>query len=120
MIQFACRRCAEMLEVPSDMAGSSVQCPKCGILNDAPAFSDLEALSDDGTFKMGEALEPAPDVLAKLMHAFAKKDVLGNELDHRGPAAEEGAYEIMEETPAELKPKYDPDTGELVRPLDFR
>jgi len=120
MIQFACRKCGEMLEVPGDMAGSAVQCPKCGILNDAPAFSDLESLADDGTFKMGGPVEADPELLAKLMHAFAKKDREGNELDHRGPVTEEGAYELMEEPPAEMKPKYDPDTGELVRPMEVR
>src|SRR5947209_6712040 len=120
MIRFACRRCKEILEVPGDMAGSPVQCPRCGLLADAPAFSDVENLADDGTFKLGDPLtEHDPERLAELMHVFAKKDMEGNELDHRGPIGEEDEYALSGEPAPELKPKYDPDTGLLVRPLDI-
>lgn len=119
MIRFACRNCKQMLEAADDQAGSAVQCPHCGILNDAPSFSDLEQLAEDGTFKMSDAAPPAPHTLSDLMHVYSRYDQQGDQIDHRGPVVDENeAYEIAEEPDASRKPKYDPDTGELIRPLE--
>ena len=57
MIRFNCH-CTHEFLVPEDQAGSLVQCPKCGRLNDVPTLSDLEHLEDGGIFKMDEAPKP--------------------------------------------------------------
>ena len=119
MIRFACRNCKQIREAADEQAGSAVQCPHCGILNDAPSFSDLEQLAEDGTFKMNGAAPPSPHTLSDLMHVYSRYDPAGNQIDHRGPVVDENeAYEIAEEPDASLKPKYDPETGELIRPLE--
>jgi hypothetical protein len=75
-----------MFEVADAEAGGVVQCPKCGLLNDIPTLSDLDAITDDGTYKLDANPRQAElDRLAKLQRAFAKErtDEEGEDIDLR-------------------------------------
>jgi hypothetical protein len=128
MIRFPCH-CSHVFEVADDMAGGLLQCPRCGRLNDVPSLGDLASLSPDGTYSIGEqTVGVSPDTLDKLGRAYArtKVDAYGRELDLRGTLgdpADLGADQV----PLELKdavrpgaPKYDPVTGELIRPMPLK
>lgn len=111
------------------MAGGLIQCPACGLLNDVPLRSDLTNLSSDGTYNIELAPEPADqnEPLAQFERAYARSrtDARGEEIDLR-PTLEEIRH-VGDVHPVELEeappsprpsaPKYDPITGELIRPL---
>lgn len=40
MISFFCKNCHQEIEAPTDMAGSSSECPACGVAFEVPFFSD--------------------------------------------------------------------------------
>jgi len=44
MISFFCKNCKQEIEAPTDMAGSSSDCPSCGISFEVPFFSDQGTL----------------------------------------------------------------------------
>ena len=44
MISFFCKNCQQEIEAPTDMAGSSCDCPSCGTAFEVPFFSDLGTL----------------------------------------------------------------------------
>jgi hypothetical protein len=129
MIRFACT-CSKVLQIPEDRAGSSIQCPFCGLLVDVPLLSDLASMSEDGTYKMEPAhIREEVNRLAELQRAFAKQrvDDLGREIDLRpneDDFANVGDPEVLEfaDDPAgkPLPPKYDPITGELVREIGIK
>jgi hypothetical protein len=124
MIHFACR-CKHLFDLPDDMAGKQIQCPDCHRLVDVPSMDELSHLSDDGTI-MVDAAPPAsdPEKLEKLIRAFSGKhvDEDGVERDLRQTheefllAGTEDHIDEFERHPT--APKYDPETGELIRPLD--
>jgi hypothetical protein len=129
MIEFACR-CNHRFSLPEDQAGGLVQCPQCKRLVDVPNLGDLDHIDADGSFKMDEDLIPLaePDRLERLRRSFTRDrtDVDGADIDLR-PTMEDVMKAGTEEMPYELAeemrpsaPKYDPLTGELVRPLDVK
>jgi len=126
MIQFPCR-CKHLFEFPDDMAGKQVQCPNCQLLVDIPSMDELSQLSEDGTFRV--AAPPAgrtPEQLQQMLRTYSKRkvDENGEEVDLRQTFDEISAagtnepIDDFENFPT--APKYDPETGELVRPLAVR
>jgi len=123
MIQFPCT-CQFRLEVPDELAGGLIQCPQCGRLCDVPTLSDLPHLREDGTIELELAeLPPRQDDLAKLRRTYIRSttDEAGQEIDLR-LTPEEIALAGEESPPQYVRPtpKYDPITGELIRPLDLK
>lgn len=127
MIRFACR-CSQFVEVPDDMAGLSTQCPKCGLLLDIPSLSDAGAIDVDGTYRLDS--RPKPKInehLQELTTVYypGRKRADGTEIDLRGtvqpaipPPSPPPSADSPPPTPVE-RPKYDPETGELVIPVDI-
>jgi hypothetical protein len=102
-----------------------MQCPKCGLLADVPGAGDLAALDADGSYKISDSPAPTdPAALREMQRVFArdKHDAFGNEVDLRGAAGAAGAAAGSPapsdpfEPPPE-RPRYDPETGELIVPL---
>src|SRR5207248_6101640 len=108
-------------------------CPNCGKLVDVPTLTELESLSADGTYKL-DAPPHVPTVqeeqahVAELHRVFTRDhvDQYGREIDLR-PTMDDvrrsGVDEVSVEMKDELKPgapRYDPVTGELVRPMDVK
>lgn len=127
-IQFPCH-CGQRFVVEADRAGGTVQCPDCGLLCDIPTLSELENLSDDGTLLLKPAtIKPEPSRVAVVDRHFGprRRDKDGNEIDLRntqddfqdvGAPAGEGHIPAGKEDARPTKPKYDPVTGELIRPV---
>jgi len=129
MIQFPCPGCGQVFSVADDEAGLSIQCPRCSRLADVPTHSDLGNIAEDGTFKLDESVRPAADPaesIAKIAQAFQKSrvDDEGQEIDLRNTPEElTGLDEATALEPGQrqrYKPQYDPETGELVRPLELQ
>lgn len=121
MIKFPCM-CQFELEVPDELAGGLIQCPRCSRLCDVPTLGELSHLRPDGTIELDEP-EPLrePDRLKQLSRAFrpSKVDDSGVEIDLR--MSPEALEEVgAPEEPVPVTPKYDPITGELVRPLEIK
>lgn len=118
MITFPCR-CGHKFEVTQDQAGSHVQCPDCGLLNDVPYLNALSGIADDGTYRVEDA--PRPTAKARRVNEAARKfggrtyDDQGKEIDLRTDPME---LELAPEAPAPRKNRYDPETGELIRPIE--
>jgi len=128
MIQFPCT-CGRVLRVPEDQAGGTIQCPACRKLNDIPLLSDLGGLAEDGTFRMtGPSVAPDPGRIDDLAHIYhgGRQDYLGDDIDLRNTEddlANVGVdYDLKSNEPARLPhgPRYDPETGELVRAIDVK
>lgn len=126
MIEFPCH-CGYQFKVMDEMAGGLLQCSRCGKLNDVPTLSDLASLEGDGTFKMdedpkGSQKSQISDLIRTYAHGSYDDD--GNEIDLRNDAVQmskAGASEIAPEfrnRGRHNQPKYDPETGELVVPLE--
>jgi hypothetical protein len=124
MIKFSCH-CNHVFEFPEDMAGRQVQCPDCHRLVDIPTTDQLAEISEDGTFRVEE---PAPQETSRFeemrrVYAKEKVDVDGVEFDlrqtHEELAAAGTENDIYEFEHHPTAPKYDPETGELIRPLDI-
>src|SRR4051812_48367823 len=120
MIRFECRY-HHVFEVPPEMAGDSLQCPQCGLLNDVPMLSQLADLDEHGNYKVGDDTTlKEPDRMDQLNRAFAKTrvDDQGNEIDMRttmeelrNVGADEEVFDLADEAQS-VAPKYDPVTGE--------
>ena len=122
MIKFPCK-CGHQFNLTEDQAGGLVQCPRCGLLVDVPTLSDLAHMNVDGTFGFGDANTPVDrTTAADLHHVFTNKttDRHGNEKDLRNPIEQYDVIGIEEEAPRRSPPRYDPVTGELIRPLQFK
>jgi hypothetical protein len=130
MINFACR-CSHRFSLPDDQAGGVIQCPSCHRLCDIPNLSDLGHLDTDGNFLFDDdGMIPLADEerLPTLHKVFTRShtDETGEEIDLRptmhdvmNAGTEEIPYELAEQVkPA--PPKYDPLTGELIKPLDIK
>jgi hypothetical protein len=123
MIDFPCQ-CGHRFSVPQDTAGTSLQCPKCHRLVDVPTLGDLPGILPDGTYSMDAPAVRDPKMLANMLRAFNRDthDEFGREKDLR--LNEEDLLNLgvppagIEPTPAAAgAPKYDPETGELLRPV---
>ena len=110
-----------------DMAGLSTQCPKCGLLLDVPALSDAGAIDADGTYRLDN--RPAPKInehLQELTTVYfpGRHRPDGSEIDLRGTVgppvkpSPEPAPAAPSAAPIQ-HPKYDPETGELIVPVDL-
>jgi len=142
MIKFPCH-CGHNFGLENDQAGGTIQCPKCGRLNDIPTLSDLEHIESDGIYKLdapADAPQQAPssapgvlpyqekpDAIERLRRAFGKEtvDQAGEDIDLR-PTIDDirkvGDIEIPLALHDEVlpgAPKYDPETGELIKPHDL-
>lgn len=134
MIQFPCK-CGHPLKLPDDEAGGLTQCPRCGLLVDVPTVADLAHLSADGTIKLhdapAESSVHSPQALAEMHVAFSPQttDRRGIEKDLRpdeeffrrvgDPAAPDDAAAVYAR-PSRPAPRYDPVTGERIRPLELK
>ena len=139
MIRFACR-CKHAFAVEDDLAGGMIQCPVCGRLNDVPTLDDLPNLTADGTYDVEVDLpQDNPYRLAELnlIYAKSRRDAEGDEIDLRISMdqfdAPSGAAAAQDDDPLDViplkddepaakpsPPRYDPETGELIRPLELK
>jgi hypothetical protein len=124
MIRFTCR-CGQATEVDDDLAGGDVQCTACGLLNTVPTLSDLPGLADDGAYKIDDDAPtgaPTEERLRKLHRAFTRNTASddGSTIDNRvtfDELAAAGDIPLADE--ANARPRYDPITGELIRPIEL-
>lgn len=122
MIRFPCK-CGYQFEVPLDMAGKYIQCPQCSLLVDIPTLSDLPNLNPDGTFAFDPKIEtPDQTTAADLHRAFTNQttDSRGRQKDLRMHAEQLESVGLHEHEPLRVAPRYDPVTGELIRPLPVK
>jgi hypothetical protein len=122
MIQFPCR-CGNLFRLDDEEAGTSLQCPKCGLLNDVPLLGELASLAEDGTYKLDDA-PPAPKPrleVADLVQGLGidPNDYKASEIDLRLTPQQVAAIGAPSPTTAP-PPRYDPETGELIREMNFR
>lgn len=127
MLDFPCHSCGHRFSFPEDHAGRDVQCPDCGTLLSVPFASDLAGINPDGTIKVADDPYAVPGATARradpgrfdeLRRAFGTNTVdpvTGEEIDNR-TRAEDLELAPMPEPPRSA-PVYDPETGELIRPL---
>jgi hypothetical protein len=114
------------------MAGGLIQCPRCGRLNDVPTLDEVKNINEDGTYRIDLApLPKEPDRIDDLKRVYSKTkvDEAGEEIDlrpTREDIARSGATDIPLRGPGDREapirpapPKYDPVTGELIRPMDI-
>lgn len=122
IIKFSCK-CGRRFAVPADRAAGTIQCPDCGLLCDIPTLSDLENLASDGTLRLRPADQrDEPDRLATLAHAFGRdheKDLRFTLDDIAEADFGEVPLKPPDAAPPRAAPKYDPETGELVRPIEI-
>ena len=125
MIEFPCR-CKYLFKMPDAQAGLSVQCPQCGLLVDVPNVGDKGRIEPDGTYSLNTLAEPLPDhALEDLTLVYYPKRQLpdGTEIDLRGPVEPVSLASFpapADEPLPKDRPKYDPETGELMPPLDLQ
>jgi len=132
MIQFTCK-CGNPLTAADDQAGGDLQCPACGRLNSVPTLTDLAAMADDGTYKIeAPYAQRAEDAnrAEELKRIFRKSrvDEYGREIDlrsHSEPLDYQGVgVDPLDRMPEghdrPAAPKYDPETGELIRAVEVR
>jgi hypothetical protein len=104
-----------------------IQCPRCGRLNDVPTLSDLQSIEADGSYKIDQLqVRPEPNRMADVHRAFTREhlDEEGREIDLR-PTLEDlmkvgVSAEPLDLTDAAPPPKYDPLTGERIRPIEVK
>jgi hypothetical protein len=122
MIRVICR-CSYSWEVPDDQAGLPAQCARCGMLLDVPGLGDVNSLEGDGTYKLDQPVQPAVNShlhdLTRVYHpGRTLKD--GTEIDLRGTRGSPPPIPLAagpaDPVPVD-RPRYDPETGELIQPL---
>lgn len=105
-----------------DLAGGTIQCPQCHVLADIPTLDELANLNPDGTFAF-ESQDPLADPLdaGDLHRAFTNQTAnsRGIEKDLR-MKVEQLSSVGADSGPMRVTPRYDPVTGELIRPLQFK
>jgi hypothetical protein len=122
MIDFPCK-CGQPFSVPSDQAGGMIQCPNCGLLADVPTLSDLPNINSDGTFAFEDPLPPKDNVTAADLYRVFNNNTVdsrGVEKDLRPKSEYIEAIGMEDEIKPRAAPRYDPVTGELIRPLQFK
>lgn len=112
MIHFVCI-CGEPLDVPADMAGEQLQCPNCRRLLDVPQLGEANAFEEDGTLRLGEAVQPR-SALKDKFRTFSHHEDLRPTLDEFLIA---GTGDAVLAPKNRAVPKYDPVTGELILPV---
>jgi len=121
MIDFPCR-CGHVFHVDQNLAGEPMQCPNCRKLVYVPTTSDLAEWETDGTYRMDAPPKPPePGRVSELYRAFTHQSVdeNGQPIDNRKSLLDPHAPPVDAE-PASIPPRYDPETGELIRPLDIK
>lgn len=126
MITFACR-CSHKFTVEDDRAGESLQCPACGLLVDVPTIDDLPGLREDGSYEVTQPL-PVKDDPHQMRDtpSVMRKETTDRRLSLKEflnvGTTQDDLLELRDEVrPGVPKhPKYDPETGELILPLDVR
>lgn len=130
MIEFACK-CGHLFRLEDDEAGGLTQCPRCGLLRDVPRPDELARLAQDGTYLVHGGSGPEQedrDDAAELAYIYQRghRDAQGNEIDLRNTQADIDAVGgapiplSPDLVPREHAPKYDPETGELIEPIDLK
>jgi hypothetical protein len=129
VIEFPCT-CGHRFSLDDDEAGGLVQCPQCNRLNDVPTLSEQGQIAHDGTYKMEAAeLRDPRAAEADLAYVYQKGvyDVEGNEIDLRNTPEETASIGLGEPIPLAPSgrprrgaPRYDPETGELIAPLEVK
>ena len=113
------------------MAGGLVQCPRCRRLVDVPTIGEMTRIDADGGYKFED--EPAGTTAQPVVRldttsrAFgaARVDDFGEDIDMRA-TFEDIQRAGVENAPGTLgngrpvSPKYDPISGELIRPLTVK
>jgi hypothetical protein len=128
MIKFPCK-CGFQFEVAQERAGEPLQCPRCMILNEVPLLSDLADLENDGTIRMepiSREEQGAREEELRRTYLPRRQDETGNDIDMRN-TFQQYVNAGADDVPLELKdnlrpgtPKYDPVSGELIKPLAMR
>ena len=130
VIRFSCH-CGYLFELDQDQAGGTVQCPRCALLRDVPSYADLGRLAEDGTYQIEGAGGPEqenPENVQELAYVYRRGplDLYGNEKDLRNTQADIDAIGgepiplVQETAPRDQAPRYDPETGELIAPLEVK
>jgi hypothetical protein len=127
MIEFNCVCKQYKFSLPLEMAGGLIQCPTCRRLVDVPNLGELAHIDEDGGYKFeGESTSKKLDAkVATRAFSTARVDEYGEEIDLR-TSFEEIQRVRVPNTPGTLDgvkpipPKYDPITGELIRPLPIK
>src|SRR5450432_256287 len=121
MIKFPCH-CGHQFSVSEELAGSVIQCPDCRRLNDVPLLSDLQSIDEQGIYKLDASpvTKDDPNRVQELKHVFTRErfDELGQAIDLRHTPKQQEA--ITPPTIDPGAPKYDPVTGELIKPIEFK
>jgi hypothetical protein len=127
MIDFKCQ-CGHQFSEPEDHAGLEFQCPQCLRLVDVPRLSDLAAIAPDGTYVLTHPAPPTEGAIPGIddvVYSFRRGtiDAQGAEIDLRHDnesLANVGSLSLgpLDSVVAPL-PRYDPETGELLTPVDI-
>lgn len=112
MIEFTCL-CGNHFSLDLDMAGASFQCAKCARLVTVPTLDDLKNLDSDGTYTLGEHYQAAPAPGVHLSVASDAAMRISGKIDDIPMAEMIGA-------PDRVAPRYDPETGELIRAVEMQ
>jgi len=91
-----------------------------------PSLDELRSFEEDGTLRMSEAPPPTdPAEFDQMVRVYSKdkQEPDGTDIDLRQSMdlielAGSDEVHVTGELPAPAAPKYDPETGELLRPLD--
>ena len=121
MINFPCK-CGHPFSLPDDQAGGLIQCPDCHLLADIPTLSDLNNLNEDGTFAFEDSITTDTTTAADLHRVFSTRTTnsRGIEKDLRPTADHFKAIGTQDLAKARPAPRYDPISGELIRPLELK
>jgi hypothetical protein len=108
MIKFSCL-CGAKFSLDDNMAGEMLQCEKCSRLVVVPTLDDLQHLKSDGTYDVDltEAASKRPTHAPVPSEDQPPTPLSGGD--------DQDVYDIK--TP-QAAPRYDPFTGELIRPLE--
>ena len=126
MISFPCNCKAQTFSLPDSEAGGLIQCPKCGRLNDIPTLDELKSYDSDGSLKIEPAHKRKKTSVNELHRTYSNEttDDFGNEVDLRQTVDDLRTVGSKERAVTGKvkpeKPRYDPLSGELVRPLDIK
>ncbi len=132
MIQFPCV-CDHLFTVEDDQVGADIQCPDCGRLNSVPSAADLALLDSEGNYKIDGPIGPERvnhqrEEELKRIFKNSRVDEFGQEIDLRSYTQPDD-YTRVGVDPLDLvaegrdrpaAPKYDPETGELIRPIEVQ
>lgn len=131
MLSFACICRSHRFSLPDEEAGTTVQCPVCKRLVDVPTPQDLLNADADGLPELAPEQPRVVDdaaTLRELHRVWGKEkfDEAGRPIDLRDfdrQIEAAGSYEpplqLREQLPPG-RPHYDPDTGELLEPIDVK